>query len=83
MCIACSTLCRHILKEVRVCFSSYVCSKKTFLRLNVQTRIHQPFSVQSFHEGVLEFEMFTTATRKLRVVNGQANPHSVCCSRYA
>ena len=66
MCKACDALFRHILKEVRVCFSSYICSKKNFLYLDVQTRI-QPFSVQSLHEGVLEFEIFTTATRKLRV----------------
>ena len=42
MYIACGTLFRHILKEVRVCFSSYVCSKKNCLHLDVETRI-QPF----------------------------------------
>ena len=36
-----------------------------FLHLDVQTRI-QPFSFQSLYEGALEFETFTTATRKLQ-----------------
>ena len=66
MCVACGALFRHILKDVRVCFLFYVCSKKNFSHLDVETRI-QPFSVESLHEGVLEFEIFTTATRKLRI----------------
>ena len=55
-CIACGALFRHILKEVRVCFSSFVCNKKNFLHMDVQIRI-QPVSVQPLHEGVLEFEL--------------------------
>ena len=71
MFFACSALFGHILKEVRVfCFPSYVGSKKNFKQLDVQTRI-QTFSVQSLQEGVLEFEIFTTDTRMLRV---KSNP---------
>ena len=66
MCIACSALFRYILKEVRVCFSSSVYTKKSCSNLDFQTRI-QPFSVQSLQEGFLEFAIFTTDTRILRV----------------
>ena len=77
MCIACGALFGHILKEVSVCFSSYVCSKNNFLHLDVQTRI-QPFSVLSLHEGVWEFEKFTTATKKLRVKVSQSHVLVLC-----
>ena len=61
--IACGDSFRPILKEVRVCFSS---SDKNFLHMDAQTRFHR-LSVQSLPERVLEFEIFTTATRKFRV----------------
>ena len=61
-CIASSALFRHILKEVRVCFSSYVGSKKNFSRLDVQARI-QPFFL--FNPYMKGFGIFTTATRKV------------------
>ena len=48
--IACSTLFRYILKEVQVCFSSSVYTKKNCSHLEFQTRI-QPSSVQSLQEG--------------------------------
>ena len=66
LCIASSSLFRFFLKEVRVCFSSSVCTKKNCSNLDFQTRI-QPFSVQSLQEGVLQFQIFTTDTRMLGV----------------
>ena len=66
MCIACSAFFRYVLKEVRVCFSSSVYTKKICKNVDFQTRI-QPFSVHSLQEGVLEFEIFTTVTSMLRV----------------
>ena len=79
MCIACGALFRHILKEVRVCFLSYVCNKRNFLHLDVQTRF-QPFSIQSLHERVLEFEVLTIVTRKLRVKKVHMSPAYVIIS---
>ena len=54
------------MKEVRVSFSSSVYFKKNCYNLDFQTRI-QPVPAQSLQEGVLEFEIFTTFTRMLRV----------------
>ena len=66
MCIACSALFRYILKEVRVCFSYSIYTKKICYNLDFQTRIH-PFSDQSLEDRVWEFEIFTTDIRMLRV----------------
>ena len=57
---------KHILKEVIVCFSSSVYNNKYFWHLTFQNKIW-PFSVKSLQRLVLEFEISTTDTRKLRV----------------
>ena len=67
MCITCSALFRHILKEVRVLLT--ILRRRYEKQLAVRTRIW-PFSVQSLQERVFEFAISTTDTRALRV-NGR------------
>ena len=66
MCIDCSALFRCNLKDVRVCFSASVYTKKNCWNLDVQTRF-QLFSIQSLQEGVLEFQVLTNDSRMLKV----------------
>ena len=66
MCETCRALFRYILKDVRLCFSSSVYTKGNYYNLDFLTRI-QLFSVQSLQERVLEFQIFTTNARMLRV----------------
>ena len=66
MCIACNALFRYNLKDVALL--SILCHSKKKLSNGWMFKPElQPFSVQSLQEGVLEFEIFTTNTRMLRV----------------